>query len=270
MGELQRPGATVHFSDTGPPSAPVVVFGHGLLFSSSMFHHQIDALRATHRCVAVDWRGHGLTKARRAFTLDDVTQDLDTLLHQIGRPVHYVGHSMGAYLALPLAAQSPHLFTSLTLIGASASAEDPDVAARYHRLAGVFRATGALFVREQVKQIMFSPASRRSARVRRDIEHWMEEVTYPSRTEVRHAIRAVANRHGAQCEASVITTPTQLITGQVDAANPPHRTRRLKELIPHAPLHLLPDVGHVAPLEAPHDVAQLLRSFFWQVERRRG
>lgn len=267
MSELERPGATLYYSDSGPRSAPAVVFGHGLLFSSSMFHHQIDALNATFRCVSVDWRGHGLSRARGEFTIDDIGDDLEALIEHVGAPVHYVGHSMGAYVALPLAAERPELFRSLTLVGASANAEDPDVAARYHRFAAIYRTLGKSLVAQRVKDIMFSTASLRNPRVKRDIEHWVEEIGYPARGQMRRAILAVANRHGAQLEASNITVPTQIIAGDEDAANPIARSHRLKELIPHAPLHTLRGVGHVAPLEAPNDVTRLLKTFFWQAAR---
>ena len=67
-------GADVHFTDTGAPAdrpdAPVVLFGHGLLFSGWMFSHQVDALKDEYRCVTIDWRSQGQSPAARDGHLD--------------------------------------------------------------------------------------------------------------------------------------------------------------------------------------------------------
>lgn len=267
MAEIGRPGATFYYSETGPRHAPVVVFGHGLFFTGSLFHYQLDDLRHELRCVTVDWRGHGLTSTRGAFTIDDLSDDLEALVRHFEQPVHYVGHGLGGAVVLPLAARRPHLFRSLSLLGASANAEDPDDAWSYHRLARSYRRGGSRLVAPRLKRSLFSEASRRSGRVRRDIANWSEELGYPSRTEVRNAVRATANRRGAQCEASTIKVPTQLVVGEQDDINPPHRTRRLEELIPNAHVHLVKGAGHALPLEAPRDVSRLLWEFIVGVER---
>ena len=62
-------GVRVNVEDTGAPpgkpDAPTVVLGHGLLFSTTMWRHQVEALRSSYRCVAIDWRGQGRTPATR-------------------------------------------------------------------------------------------------------------------------------------------------------------------------------------------------------------
>src|SRR4051812_27633654 len=70
-------GIQLNISDsgapTGKPDAPVLVMGHGLLFSTTMWRHQIEVLRADYRCIAIDWRGQGATPPT------DGGYDMDTL-----------------------------------------------------------------------------------------------------------------------------------------------------------------------------------------------
>jgi 3-oxoadipate enol-lactonase len=58
-------GIQLNITDSGAPAdkpdGPVLVMGHGLLFSTEMWRHQIEVLRSTYRCIAVDWRGQGQT-----------------------------------------------------------------------------------------------------------------------------------------------------------------------------------------------------------------
>lgn len=267
MADLKRPGAAFYFTESGPRNAPVIVLGHGLFFTGSLFHYQLDELQQEFRCVSLDWRGHGLTSTRGAFAITDLADDLEALLSTIDQPVHYVGHGMGGSAVLPLAARRSELFRSLTLLGASANAEDPDDAYWYLRMANRYRRLGGWVVRPKIEHALFSEASLRSGRVRRDIKHWAEEFGYPTRVEMRNAMRAFANRRGTQPEANSLRVPTQLVVGEDDVVSPPYRTRRLEELIHGAEVHTIEGVGHAVPLESPQTVTHLVRSFVERVER---
>jgi haloalkane dehalogenase len=81
------PGLRMHYVDEGPRDAEPVVFVHGNPTWSFYFRRLIQALRATHRCIAPDHIGMGLsdkpgddqydyTLARR---VDDLTQLLESL-----------------------------------------------------------------------------------------------------------------------------------------------------------------------------------------------
>src|SRR5689334_3457726 len=92
-------GVQVNIGDTGPPpanpQAPTVVLGHGLLFSTTMWRHQVEALRASYRCVAIDWRGQGRTPATRdGYDMDTLYADAVAVIEglHVG-PVHYAGLS---------------------------------------------------------------------------------------------------------------------------------------------------------------------------------
>jgi len=98
-------GATIHYTDTGPPAgrpgASTVFFGHGLLFSGWMFRPQIAALQSQYRCVAIDWRGQGGSPAcSDGYGMDTLTEDAVALIGLLKvAPVHYVGLSMGGLSA---------------------------------------------------------------------------------------------------------------------------------------------------------------------------
>jgi pimeloyl-ACP methyl ester carboxylesterase len=49
-----------------------------------------------------------------------------------------------------------------------------------------------------------------------------------------------------------INVPTLIVSGELDRVDTTEALRtELMPRIPHAKLHLLPDVGHLSPLEAP-------------------
>ncbi|CCE03577.1 hypothetical protein BRAS3809_7680004 [Bradyrhizobium sp. STM 3809] len=59
-----------------------------------------------------------------------------------------------------------------------------------------------------------------------------------------------------------IEVPTLVISGERDRVDPPETLRlELMPRIPHATLQVLPDTGHLSPLEAPDRLAALIAGF---------
>src|SRR3954470_6558688 len=57
-----------------------------------------------------------------------------------------------------------------------------------------------------------------------------------------------------------IACPTLVVGGREDQVTSPALSVEMYEQIPHGDLHLLSDCGHLAPLEQPRRLAQLLKS----------
>lgn len=71
-----------------------------------------------------------------------------------------------------------------------------------------------------------------------------------------------ASQENIGAQAARICVPTLVISGEKDQVDPPAVLRReLMTRIPHATLHILPDIGHLSPLEAPGDLPDLIRGF---------
>ena len=57
-----------------------------------------------------------------------------------------------------------------------------------------------------------------------------------------------------------LTTPVQILAGEADRLTPPAGAQRLSDMLPHAPLEVLPGCGHQIPLERPQAVVQAVLS----------
>jgi pimeloyl-ACP methyl ester carboxylesterase len=260
-------GVQVNIEDTGAPpgrpDAPTVVLGHGLLFSSSMWRHQVAALRASYRCVAIDWRGQGRTPATRAgYDMDALYADaVGVIEHLDVGPVHYAGLSMGGFVGLRLGARRPDLLRSLTLIDTSAGPEDPANVGRYRLLASVYRLVGWRPLTGRVAPIMFSQEFLDSPAGQDVVRAWGDEVRRQGRRGTHGAILGVTDRLPVDEEIPAITTPTLVVVGTGDVATPTDRADTIAELVPGARLVTLPGVGHVSALEAPDAVTEALLPF---------
>lgn len=271
MTLVQVNGIQLNITDSGPPpgkpDAPVLVLGHGLLFGTSMWRHQVDVLRSSYRCVAVDWRGQGATPATPdGYDMDTLYADLVALIEHLDvGPVHYAGLSMGGFVGQRLAARRPDLVRSLVLIDTSAGPEDPEKVRKYRLMAGVYGIFGFKPLQSQVAPIMFSPAFLLTDQGRATVDTWVAELAGQDRKGVKKAIRGVTDRLPVEDEIRSITAPTLVVVGSDDPATPVAKAERIAAAIGGSRLDVLAGVGHVSALEDPARINALMTDFLASV-----
>jgi 3-oxoadipate enol-lactonase len=256
-------GVPIAYTDTGTPDAPVIMFGHGLLFSGWVFHPQIAALRSRYRCVTIDWRGQGETPATAdGYDMDTLTDDAVALIGHLGLPpVHWVGLSMGGFVGMRIAARNPALVRSLTLLDTSAEPEEPSKMSEYRMLALAQQLVGVKPLLGKVKPAMFGPTFLAGAAGGPLITEWVTRLRRTSRSATRKAVLGVVNRKPVDDEITTITAPTLVVAGADDISTPPAKAERIAALIPGARLEIIPECGHTSPLEQPERITELLVAF---------
>lgn len=260
-------GIQLNISDSGAPAgkpdAPVLVMGHGLLFGTSMWRHQIEVLSADYRCIAVDWRGQGATPATETgYDMDTLYADLVALIEHLDvGPVHYAGLSMGGFVGMRLAARRPDLVRSLILIDTSSGPEDPAKIKKYRLMSSVFGVFGMKPLLSQVAPIMFTPAFIQTDAGKATVTTWTAELATQDRKGVKKAIRGVTDRLPIADETSAITAPTLVIVGSDDTATPVAKAEAIAASIKNTRLDVLAGVGHVSTLEDPARVNALMQDF---------
>ncbi|HLM90916.1 MAG TPA: alpha/beta hydrolase [Thermoplasmata archaeon] len=106
----------LHYEQAGSSGDPTVLI-HGSMVDSSNFARVVPGLSRGLTVLTYDRRGFGgSTPGPRATPVETDTLDLAALLEATDfYPVHVVGHSYGAAVALRLAAERPELVRSLAL-----------------------------------------------------------------------------------------------------------------------------------------------------------
>ena len=120
-----HPSVRLSVIDTGVPAAveaPVLFFVHGYGGYGLQWRPQLEVFGGTHRVLAVDLRGHGLSdRPRSNYSVDELVGDLEGVVDQAGLPPKFtlLGHSFGGALAATYAARHPDRVERLVLIGTS-------------------------------------------------------------------------------------------------------------------------------------------------------
>ena len=127
---LELGGLSVCVCAWGPEDGPVALCLHGILDQATVWEDvAIHLARRGYRVVAPDLRGHGHSQhvpPGGAYHLLDFVADADALVRRLGaESVALVGHSLGAVIALLLAAGRPGLVRELVLVEPPIPREEP-------------------------------------------------------------------------------------------------------------------------------------------------
>ena len=154
MPKIKVNGAELFYNEagTGPET---IVFAHGLVFSGRMFDEQVSALKDRYRCITFDFRGQGQSQVTPdGYDMDSLCEDAAQLIERLDcAPCHFLGFSMGGFVAMRLALRRPELVKSLILADTSADPEPNKI--KYNVLCAITRLLGVSAVVNQVTPILF-------------------------------------------------------------------------------------------------------------------
>ncbi|MCG6155519.1 alpha/beta fold hydrolase [Rubinisphaera margarita] len=239
-----------------------LLFVHGFPLNSSMWQAQLEFFESRYRVIAPDLRGFGSSKgAASLVTMQDYADDLAELLKEmkILEPVTFCGLSMGGYIAWQFAERHPHQMKRLILCDTKATA-DPE-AARLQRLEladRVEREGSEFFVDTMLKKI-FAPAT--FASQPELVDSFRKLILNTDPQAIAGASRGMAERPDFTERVGGITVPTLLLCGSDDTLTPPDQMEQLAGMMYKAEFHLIPGAGHMAPVENPQAVNEVIARF---------
>ncbi len=264
---------------TGDGDAPEAVYVHGLAGSSTNWTDLAGLLAPRASGVAVDLPGFGRSEPTRSRAYDPAALSDALLCWLAGRldqrgPVHLVGNSLGGLIAMNVAARHPELVRSLTLVSPAMPDRRPDPRRMSDpRMAlamvpglgrSARRALAAESPRtraEKVVALCFAdPARGSERRLEELIAEADERRSLPWAGEAADgATRGLLGLWAGRSvwsTAARTTVPTLVVWGEKDRIVTARLARRTASTLPDGRLLLLPDVGHVAQMEAPETVAR--------------
>lgn len=114
---FQVASGLMNYAESGGEGAPVVLL-HGVTMEWSRWSEVIERLPDTAHIFAPDLRGHGRSDwARSGYKIPEYVDDIAELVHQVsGVGSVVIGHSLGALVALGVAARVPDLVDAVVAI----------------------------------------------------------------------------------------------------------------------------------------------------------
>jgi pimeloyl-ACP methyl ester carboxylesterase len=289
-GDLHRldgpDGVRLAVETYGQPGAPQVLLAHGWICTGRVWHEQVLALRDRARLITYDQPGHGRSTAPTSggYDLDLLGDTLLTVAEEATRPgpLVVVGHSMGGMAVLNAARRSGAFRDRLVgavLLSTTSSAKAERLtlevgiraAARLER--GIRRVVPTL--RDPrvvgVTDRLTASTSDLSYLVARwtsvgpgadpEVVAFTQQLALDSGSDVVlglvEAVLGVDEDLGLDALRDV---PLTIAVGTHDRLTPAHLSRRMARRA-GAQLVELEEVGHMAPLEAGDEVADLIAGY---------
>jgi len=264
-------GGTIHLLQRG--EGRPVLFLHGVTLSAKVWAYQLQELASSYRVIAVDLRGHGLSKpGSSGTTIEQMADDLERVLDALDLTgAIVVGHSMGGMVAIEYALthhpKMPNRVDGLLLVATSAKPLMP--------LNG-----NALPVKVATWLLNAYLAKRASNQQQPlpggDIAAWLSRAAFgryplPAHVQVTQLMfQAMHPRSLSDILPSLagfdrsnelreIELPTLVLVGTADLLTSPFHAKALASRIPRSSLKVLSGAGHMLMLEEPGELARAIR-----------
>lgn len=263
MAYMEANGVRLYYTDTGG-DGPVVMFSHGLLFSTEMFDEQIAHLKGKYRCIAYDHRGQGQSRATdTGYDMDTLTEDAAALLTALEiKKCHFVGLSMGGFVALRMVLSYPDRVLSISVLDSSADAEPKENHGRYKMLNFILRWFGPKLVVGSVMPIMFGQTFLQDPARKELRDRWRQFLgQVADKKAMSKAVNGVITRESIYNRLGEIKVPTLIAVGDEDTATVPAKSKRMHKAIAGSEFQIISKGGHVSTIDAPDAVNAVLSTF---------
>ena len=260
MRRVNVNGATLNVFERG--AGPAVIFVHGFPLNHTMWIEQLDALAANNRLIAPDLRGFGRsTVSDGTVSMEQFADDLASMLDELAvkQPVCLCGLSMGGYVAFQFLRKYRDRVRSLVLCDTRSAADTPEAAEGRRQLADKVVAEGPVAVAQAMLPNLLRPQAVEEGSLVAEAVREMILSTDPR--GIAAASRGMAERPGATDFLPTINVRTLVLVGEQDAISPPDEMRKLADAIPNSQFLVVPEAGHMAPLENPAFVNDALATF---------
>jgi pimeloyl-ACP methyl ester carboxylesterase len=241
-----------------------VLFLHGLPGVAEVWLPTIDSLSPGRRYVAIDQRGHGQSWAPVAgYSAADMFADARGMIDHLGAPVHLVGHSMGARVAMVLAARVPALLRSVAIVDIGPEASKANIES-------TVRGIGSRPERFGAREDALAVAFRNRTPTERDMAVFLARLkegpdgSLTWRASVEALVQCVTSQRARAYwrEWRSIAIPALYIRGEASNEVSPTIAARMRATNPGVVFETYESVGHNIPLLAPERLAGSLERFW--------
>lgn len=258
-------GTPVRYADAGKGTQAVLLL-HGYLESIEVWDDFAGELGKNYRVIRVDLPGHGFSDwgGREVVGIDYMADTAAAVLELAGvERCTVVGHSMGGYVALSLAANHPEKVEGLVLFHSSPNADTPEKAANRQREIGLVEAGKKEMLAKVNPGRGFAEANLR--RCAEAIEDLAEQVMLTEDEAIVAVLKGMSQRKDRNEDMRRLGIPELMIFGLGDNYIPVAAAESMALAQPQARVAWLENSGHMGFVEQPRESLAILEDFLAEV-----
>lgn len=261
MPKIKANGIDIFYAVQGQGDPLLLIAG--LTRSHLIWQDIATALSKQYQVILLDNRGAGQTdKPNLPYTIELMAEDIAALISALDlKKFHILGHSMGGFMAMHLAAKYPELLNKLVLTGTAAA--PPRAAVSYFN--GLIELIDSHTPHDDIikaalpwlytKRYLQEP-NRAEFLMNLEKNNPHPQPTYALKRQIEACLA-----HDAHPALPKITAPTLVICGAEDTLLPPETSKELADSIPGSKLKIIPGAAHMLQIEEPVVFLQEITTF---------
>jgi pimeloyl-ACP methyl ester carboxylesterase len=242
-------GVRFAYRELGPQTGvPLVLFNHWGAVLDNFDPRIVDALAATHRVIATDYRGIGASSGTAPLTVGEMAYDMIALIRALGfEQVDLLGFSLGGFVAQDVALKAPGLVRKMILTG-TGPASGPGID-KVGAISWPLIIKGLLTLRDPKFYLFFTETANGRKAAKAFLNRLKERKTGRDKAPTPRAflrqLKAIkAWGRQAPQNLGTIQIPVLIANGDNDIMVPTINSTDMARRIKGAELVIYPDAGH--------------------------
>lgn len=251
-------GKNIHYRDEG--SGSVLLFLHGFLENLNIWDGFYKALSEKYRLISIDLPGHGLSDViAETHSMPLMAEEIKTVMEKCEvKEFVLVGHSMGGYLSMEIAASYPEMLQGLCLFHSHAMADSEEQKENRDRVIKIIEENHHRFVHTFIPDL-FAEANKE--KYADEILNLQEEAKKITAVSIIAAAKGMKMR-GSKLEAlTQLTVPVYFIIGKEDPRTPLNKMLVQIAMPRHSEAMILENCGHMGYIEEKEKTINAIRCF---------
>ena len=253
-------GTAIRISDSAT-EGPVVVLLHGYMENLSVWDDFSALLGPGVRVIAPDLPGHGISEVKGPIhTMEFLADTVHEVLLQLNAvKCCVIGHSMGGYVALALAARHPEILSGLVLFSSTPNPDSEAKKADREREIALIEAGKKELLSRVTPGKMFAAANR--ARFADEMEDLAELIQLTEDEGITALLRGMEQRADQNEMLHKLPVPQMFIFGRHDEFIPVEIAEKVIAAQPQARVVWLENSGHMGFIEQPAEAVNAIHQF---------
>jgi len=234
---------------TADPAKSTIFFIHGAGGSGRFWQAQVEGLAARANTLAPDLPGHGRSGGNGYDTVEDYARSVMNFINalHVSNPV-LCGISLGGAVVLQVMLDYPDLLKAGILINTGAKLKVAPV------IFDILEKDYPGYL-SMISNLVTSKTTKPE-----HIKHFQEE-TAQCKPEVTLGDFRACNRFDVMQRLGAITRPVLVVSAADDQLTPPKYSEFLQNNIPGATRVIVPESGHILPMEKPAELNRAIINF---------
>ncbi len=245
------------FEGSGKP----LLFVHAFPFDHNMWKKQVNHFSTDYHVITFDIRGFGKSKDsfNYIYTMEDFADDVLNIIEHLGlKNINICGLSMGGYIVQRAVIKYQDKFSSMILSDTKAERDDSeDVIKRAKYIRNLKKYGTAGEADKFMKRLMY-----KDNYGNKTLYKFIEDIINQQSSDAMcGASLAMATRTNTLDYFENINIPTLILIGDNDSFTPIRYSQSMQSKLRNSELKIIPNSGHLSPLENPGAVNSYLSDF---------